>query len=62
MKGLQCIETVEAHNPVLWPNKHIQIDWRSSRDPEWNRLSLIHMKKKKAISKEERVFIHVLVE
>lgn len=31
-------------------------------DPEWNRLSLIHMKKKKEISKEERVFIHVLVE
>lgn len=57
MKGLQCIETVEAHNPVLWPNKHIQIDWISSRDPEWNRLSLIHMKKKKKRFQKRREFL-----
>lgn len=63
MKGLQCIETVEAHNPSVM-TKQAYSNWLKILKRSWMEAtqSDSHEEKKKEISKEERVFIHVEVE
>lgn len=39
-----CIELERARNPLLWPNKHIQIDSLSPKFSQWGGLNLIHSK------------------